>query len=134
MATYTFAQIPDVIAKYERRIEAVVKESAMRVAVEVKRRTRFKTGFLRASLLASTDMMPVIDRNARPAPDSIHAEDNTQIALVIAGASLGKPIYLGFVAAYARPREYHDGMVRLTAQRWPAIVSDVCREAVARIR
>lgn len=133
MATYTFAQIPDVIAKYERRMEAVTKESAQRAALQVKRRTRRKTGFLRASLLASTSAMPIIDRDARPVEGSVYLDDDSQIALVIAGASLGQTIYVGFVASYARPREYHDGMVRLTAQDWPRIVSEVVRDAVARI-
>lgn len=132
MATYTFAQIPDLIAKYERRMEAVTKESAQRVAIEVKRRTRRRTGFLRASLLASTSNMPIIDRDARPVEGVPYAEDNTQIALVIAGASLGQTIYLGFTASYARPREFHDGMVRLTAQRWPVIVGEVVKDALAR--
>jgi hypothetical protein len=134
MPTYTFAQIPDIIAKYERRMEAVAKESAQRVAIEVKRRTRRRTGFLRASLLASTSGMPMIDRNAKPlSDDAMYPDDGSQIALVIAGAALDKPIYLGFTASYALPREYYDGMVRLTAQQWPAIVSEVVREAVARI-
>ena len=132
MTVYTFAQIPNAIAKYEKRMERVVKESAMRVAIEVKRRTRRKTGFLRASLLASTSNMPIIDRDARPVEGVPYAEDNTQIALVIAGASLGQTIYLGFTASYARPREFHDGMVRLTAQRWPVIVGEVVKDALAR--
>jgi len=132
MPTYSFAQIPDLIAKYERRMEAVTKESAQRVAIEVKRRTRRLTGFLRASLLASTSSMPIIDRDARPVEGVPYAEDNTQIALVIAGASLGQTIYLGFTASYARPREFHDGMVRLTAQRWPVIVGEVVKDALAR--
>jgi hypothetical protein len=133
MATYTFAQIPDVIAKYERRMEAVTKESAQRVAIEVKRRTRRKTGFLRASLLASTSGMPIIDRDARPVEGAPYADDDSQIALVIAGASLGQTIFLGFTASYARPREYYDGMVRLTAQRWPSIVKEVVKDALARM-
>jgi len=132
VTVYTFAQIPNAIAKYEKRMERVVKESAMRVAIEVKRRTRRKTGFLRASLLASTSNMPIIDRDARPVEGVPYAEDNTQIALVIAGASLGQTIYLGFTASYARPREFHDGMVRLTAQRWPVIVGEVVKDALAR--
>lgn len=133
MPTYSFGQIPDIIAKYERRMEAVVKQSAQEVALEVKGRTRRKTGFLRASLMASTNNMPMIDREARPEDGALYPEDSTQIALVIAGASLGEPIYLGFVASYARPREYHDGMVRLTAQRWPHIVKGVVKDAVSRM-
>lgn len=129
--TFT-ATVSAFVAKTEKRVEFVVKESAQRVGLEVKRRTRVATGFLRASFLASTSAMPLIDRNARPEAGAIYTDNDTNIALVIAGASLGEPIYMGFTAAYARVREYHDGMVRLTAQEWPNIVSEVAAEAKAR--
>lgn len=118
--------------KSERRMEAVFKESAQRVGLEVKQRTRRDTGFLRASFLASTTHMPLIDRDARPQRGAVYRDDDTQIAMVIAGASLGDTIYLGFTAAYAGVREYHDAMVALTAQRWQSIVSEVIAEARAR--
>lgn len=76
--------------------------------------------------------MPLIDRNARPGTGALYTDDDSQIALVIAGASLGQPIYFGFTAGYADFREYHDGMVRLEAQRWQATVAEVVAEAKAR--
>ena len=132
MTTYTFADLDKWVTKTEKRMNAVFKESAQRVALEVKSRTRVDTGFLRSSLLASTSSMPVIDRDARPVAGNVYANRNEQIALVIAGASLGQTIYLGFVASYAGIREYHDGMVKMTAQRWPMIVREVVAEAKAR--
>jgi len=42
--------------------------------------------------------------------------------LVIAKAKIGETIYLGFQANYAGIQEAKNGFVRLTAQRWPAIV------------
>lgn len=139
MASFS-AQVDSWVRKSEKRLEAVVKESAQRVAVEVKRRTPVDTGFLRNSLLASTSSMPLIDRNARPGAGGSFADDSSQIALVIAGAPLGKPIYLGFVASYAAHVEYGArgragaAMVRLTAQSWDRIVQSVVAEAKLRIR
>lgn len=114
----------------EARMTAVFRQSAQGVAEGVKRtraeggNMRVKTGFLRASLMASTSQMPSINPMASPpdnAPDNSFAPD-PGVTLVIAGADIGQTIYLGFTASYARPREYEDGFVRLTAQRWPEIV------------
>ena len=135
MTTFS-AQVDAWVRKSEARLEAVVKDAAQQVAIEVKSRTPVRTGFLRASLTASTSMMPIIDRNARPAEGALYTDRETEIALVIAGASLGEPIFLGFVANYAAHVEYGArgragvAMVRLTAQRWPQIVA----ESVNRIR
>lgn len=138
MASTFSAQVAAFVAKSEKRLELVVKESAQRVGLEVKERTPVDTGFLRASFMASTSAMPLIDRNARPGAGPV-ADRGEEIALVIAGASLGQPIYMGFVAGYAAHVEYGVngrsgvGMVRLSAQRWPAIVNQVVSEAKARI-
>jgi hypothetical protein len=125
--------------KSEDRMRAVRNDAAQTAAEEVTTpvdlggHMRVDTGFLKASLVASTTAMPAIDPNARPpadaAPGSIPIDLNA-VALVIAGATLEDTIYLGFTASYARPREYHDGFVRLTAQRWPQIV----KESNAKIR
>lgn len=135
------------VRKSEKRMIAVFKESAQQVGLEVKGKTPVDTGFLRASLLASTSSMPLIDRETRPEKNAVIADNNAEIALVIAGASLGDTIYFGFTAAYARRIEYgfsgEDslgrkynqtgvGMVRLTAQRWPDIVREVAAKAKAR--
>jgi hypothetical protein len=132
MTVYSFSDLHLFTDKVMNRAELVVKESAQRVASEVRQRTRVDTGFLRASFLASTSAMPLIDRDARPATGALYTDNDTEIALVIAGASLGQTIYLGFTASYAVPREYQDGMVRLAAQRWTAIVGEVVAEAKAR--
>ncbi len=95
------------------------------------------TGYLRASLLASTSQMPTIREDARPADGQTYREDG-QVALVIAGADLGETIYVGYTAAYARAVEYgHNGaparaFVRLAAQNWQEIVTRVAAQAKAR--
>ncbi|WP_367274588.1 hypothetical protein [Henriciella sp.] len=81
--------------------------------------------------MGSTSAMPLIDRNAKPAEGRTYSDD-AQIELVIAGSAPTDTIYMGFVASYARPREYEDGMVRLAAQQWPGIVGQAAREAKAR--
>ena len=96
MSSTFSAQISDWVAKSEKRLDLVVKESAQRVGLGVKYRTRRLTGFLRASWLASTASMPLIDRNARPQPGALYQDNDSQIALVIAGATLGQPIFFGF--------------------------------------
>lgn len=118
--------------KSEARMTAVFRQSAQEVAEQVKRtrpeggHMRVDTGFLRASLMASTSQMPSIDPTARPPDDAAPNSfaPTPTVTLVIAGADIGQTIYLGFTASYARPREYQDGFVRLTAQRWKRIVAD----------
>lgn len=120
--------------KVEGAVEAVFKESVQDLAVEVQKpvseggRLRVDTGFLRASLLASTSAMPGIVRGSKPADGASYAPDFGQIEAVIAGSEIGDTIYLGFTAGYAGAREYGargqapDAFVRTAAQRWPQIV------------
>ena len=127
--------------KSEARMTAVFRESAQKVAEEVKRprseggHMRVDTGFLRSSLMASTSQMPSINPAARPAEDAAPNSypENANVTLVIAGADIGQTIYLGFTASYARHREYQDGFVRLSAQRWKQIVEQSAREIRARV-
>lgn len=138
MARSFSAQVSAFVAKSEKRMAMVTKESAQRVGLEVKNRTPVATGFLRASFLASTSSMPIIDRDARPVKGEVYEDNASEIALVIAGASLGQTIYMGFVASYAYHVEVGArgrspvGMVGLSAQQWPQIVRSVVREAKAR--
>ncbi len=87
-----------------------------------------RTGFLRASLMASTEAMPRLERDNPGLPVGADAGD---VILVIAGAELGQTIFLGYTAKYGAmvargtskmaPRPWVD----LVAQRWPEIVSTV---------
>ena len=140
MASFS-AQVSAWAAQSEQRLTAVFRQSAQAVAGEVKKpvaaggNMRVKTGFLRASLMASTSQMPSINPEAKPATgaaDNSYSEDQN-VTLIIAGADIGQTIYLGFTAAYARPREYEDGFVRLTAQRWPQIVEECARLIKSRV-
>ncbi|WP_062233206.1 hypothetical protein [Aureimonas sp. N4] len=133
--------------KVEGAVEAVFKQSVQELVREVQKtrneggRMRVDTGFLRASLLASTSMMPRINPAAKPAkdagPNSVPYNFGT-IEAVIAGSELGQTIYLGYTASYAGYREYGvndqpgDAFVRTAAQRWSSIVEAEAAKAKAR--
>jgi len=128
-------------AKTKRRLEVVFKNSAEHVAEEVMWRTPVKTGFLRASLVASLDgPMPIrADFVPPPKTPDDHYAPPAEIALVIHTAVMGQKIFVSFVAGYARHVEYgtkHQNpaaMVRLAAQNWPHHVEQAIREAKAAV-
>lgn len=145
MATYHgSAGVSAWVAATKQRTVAVFRESAQRVIAEGQRvrgeggRMRIDTGFLRASLMASTSAMPSISRDAKPAAGGSYAYNSGAVSLVIAGAQLGQTIYAGYSASYAAAREYGargqppDGFVRGAAEKWQAIVAAVAREAQGR--
>lgn len=134
MARTFTAQVDAWIAKSERRMDAVVRESAQEVFAEAQRpvgdggRMRIDTGFLRASGQASVGF------TGRPAEKNPYTEPNSapgpqDTALVIATAPRGQTIYFTYAANYARIREYHDGFVRGAAMEWQRIVSSVVARA-----
>lgn len=143
------AQVGEWAAQTEKRLEAVFRDSAQTVANEMRKpkggggNMPVKTGNLRRSLLASTASMPGIRPGVTNFPDN-----DTQINLVIAGATLGQTIHLGFQAEYARRMEYGftgkdalgrtynqagNGFVRLTAQRWQQIVEQSAKTVQSRV-
>jgi hypothetical protein len=129
-------------------ITAVAKESAKRV-VEVMQTTRgaggrmrVDTGFLRASLMASTAAMPLMSRQRPPGEGSFHRDGATytpeQVTLTIASWNGATPIHFGFTANYAAAREFGargqapDGFVRGAVSQWPQIVAEVQDEVKRR--
>ncbi|ETA72336.1 MULTISPECIES: hypothetical protein [Mesorhizobium] len=95
-----------------------------------------RTGFLRASLMASTSAMPTLSRDN---PGVAVPPDLGDVILVINGADLGDTLYLGYTASYAavvaygangtRPRPW----VAMAAQRWQMIVDQKATEIKARL-
>lgn len=139
MAKSFAAQVSERVATYKKRLEATFKASAQDMAEEMTLptakggRMRVKTGFLRSSLMASTASMPRISTDGRPpsdAEDESFGLDAGSIEAVILGAQLGETIYLGFTAAYARPREYHDGFVEGAALNWQQTVDKNAKKAI----
>ncbi|TRC78514.1 HK97 gp10 family phage protein [Mesorhizobium sp. WSM4310] len=95
-----------------------------------------RTGFLRASLMASTTAMPTLSRENPGAPVP---PDLGDVILVINGVDLGDTLYLGYTANYAAfvhygaqgraPRPW----VTMVAQRWVMIVEAKAAEVKARL-
>lgn len=136
------AQIVSNVAAIKANREAIYKESAQRtVAVMQTTRSeggnmRVDTGFLRASLMATTaSSLPAMRANPGSGRFSY---DSGQISLVILGADLKETITVAYTANYARPREYGsrgqpgDRFVGLAAQQWRRIVDEVCAEVRAK--
>lgn len=141
MANQSFAaQVGAWCLGVQEAVEAIFKQSAQRLAHELTDEvTRLvyeqppspnypkRTGFLRASLVASTASMPRLSIDNPGASSSI---DFGQIELVINGTDIGDTIYLGYTAKYGAyvhagangrpPRPW----VSLVAQRWQAIVAE----------
>lgn len=136
------AQVDAWIRQSEQRFEAVFRESAQRVIAEMQKpvgaggNMPVDTGFLRASLLATTGSPPQIRKDHVPEKGASYLGDDAagQVALVIAGAGIGQTIYACYTAAYAAFVEYGTskmagrGFVRLAAQRWQQIVDQVVSE------
>lgn len=139
MANQTFAaQIEGWTRRVKEAEEAVFKEAAQELVKQLNDQITEmvydapetpnyrRTGFLRASLVASTEAMPRLIRDNPGVP--VNA-DMGSVILVIAGAELGDTIYLGYTAKYSYhvfagangrpPRPW----VTLVAQRWPQIVA-----------
>ncbi|PRD42120.1 hypothetical protein C5748_18395 [Phyllobacterium phragmitis] len=149
MAKLSFsAQVAAFAEKIPGAVESVFKESVQEVVAEMQTpkdaggRMRVHTGFMRASLMASTAAMPSINPSARPPagtePKSIpYVEDS--IEAVITGADINDTLYFGYTAAYAGYREYGtngqpaDAFVRLAAQNWSEIVDRKAKELKGRL-
>lgn len=144
MANLNFAaQVDDWCRMTDKRMTAVFRESAERVIEEMQKpvgaggNMPIDTGFLRASLMASTSGLPMM---SRPNPGTAASYDGGQISMVIAGAELGETVYAGYTANYAAHVEYGARgrpprrFVGLAAQKWPEIVSGAVQDAKARVK
>ena len=137
------AKVDAWVGKTKERVRAVYRESTQRVIADMQTprgaggNLRVDTGFLRASLVATTSLSLPTQRNKPDGPGAF-SYDGAQVSLVIAGADITGPITAVYTASYARPREYGargqpgDRWVALSAQKWPQIVDQVVIEAKAR--
>lgn len=128
------AQVAKWVHETEGAVEAVWKHAAQEVVNEAQKpraaggRMRVDTGFLRASLKASTAAMPPIDPSATPQAGASYDFSGSDITATIAGAELGQTIFVGWTAAYSAHREFGargqapDAFLRTAAQKWPEIV------------
>lgn len=139
------AQVADWVKNGKTACEAVFRESAQRV-VDIMQTTRgaggnmpIDTGFLRASLVASSTSMPQIRADAKPAPGASYGYDSGPIALVINNTPLGGKVFTGYTANYSSYAEFGTSktparlFVTLASQKWPTIVKQVEAELSARL-
>ncbi|WP_379069341.1 HK97 gp10 family phage protein [Mesorhizobium sp. UC22_110] len=135
MASFA-AQVGSWATKVEGALEAVFKESAQELVSQLNELAPVATGFLRASLMASTTAMPQMTRANPGVPVP---QDLSDIVLVIAGADISDTLFLGYTSNYAAmvhfgtqgraPRPW----VTMVAQRWIAIVEAKAAEVKARL-
>lgn len=147
------AAVDNWVRQTDERMEAVFREATQRVIEEVRRpeakggKMPVDTGYLRNSLVATTDGPALISEQSKPeagrqydkAGDALPAS----VSLIITNAKLGQTIWACFTAAYAARMEYGfsgedklgrsynqagKGFVRLAAQRWQSIVDAVVKE------
>lgn len=127
----------DWVRKVEGAERLVFQESAQELVSQLTALTPVDTGFLRASLQASTTAMPVMSLE-NPGAGAFNL-DAGEITLVIAGANIGDTIYLGYTASYGA--FVHWGAngrtgrpwVSMIAQRWQSIVNDKAAEVRSRL-
>jgi len=143
------AQVADWVRDVEGALEVVFRESAQELANEMDlllEQTVYakpisssgyqRTGFLRASLVASRTAMPLLTRENPGVPVPA---DLGPTLLVINGAELGETLYLGYTANYAAYVHYSANgeagrpWVTMAAQRWPQIVATVAARVRARL-
>lgn len=140
MASTFEAKVGSWAQQTQARLTAVFRQSAQTVVEEVQKtkdrggHMPLDTGFLRASIMASTSHMPGLIPNAQPVEGQTYPANNSATTLVIAGATPDKPLYLGFTANYAMIQEGKNGFVRLTAQRWQQIVTASVKLIKAKVK
>lgn len=130
------AQVGEWARKVEGAFDVVFKEAAQEIVSELNTLVPIDTGFLRASLRASTTDMPLLTREN---PGGAVPDDMAEIVLVIAGAEAGDVLYLGYTANYAAHVHYGANgrpgrpWVAMVAQRWEQIVATKAAEVRARL-
>ncbi|KAB2655890.1 HK97 gp10 family phage protein [Brucella tritici] len=149
MAKSFAATVGQWAVKVDGALEVVFKESAQELVSQMDKlladmvydqpssENYRRTGFLRASLMASREAMP---RLYRDNPGASVPPDLQQVILVISSADIGDTIYLGYTANYAAyvhygakgaaPRPW----VTLIAQRWEEIVAVKAKEVKQRLK
>ena len=149
MSTIQMAQVGEWVRQAKIAEELIFKESVQEIVHQLTEELNNfvylappavsgykRTGFLRASLIASKDAMPML---SRPNPGAAVQFDPGPVELVILGTELGETIYLGYTANYGAYVHYGANgkpgrpWVDMVAQRWPAIVDAKAEEIKARL-
>lgn len=139
VSSHSFSEQVDAwVKETEARMLAVFRESTRRTVANAQQMVPVDTGFLRASVQASLNGMPPIDRGAKPTAEA-YGYDDTGVVMTIANAELGDTIYVGWTASYAAHVEYGTtkmvgrGFVAIAALAWPNTVYQVTQELKSRV-
>lgn len=133
MSTFA-ATVGDWTRKVEGALDVVFRESCDELVSQLNALVPVDTGFLRASLVASTTAMPMIR-----ATDGTVPGDFGDIVLVIAGLEAGETLFLGYTASYSAHVHYGANgrpgrpWVDMVAQRWASIVAAKAAEVKSRL-
>lgn len=142
MASFS-AAVDEWVRKSDKRLSAIVKESAQRVFSEAQEvgpsvanpdsagtgKLPVDTGFLRASFAAQIGSMPSGPTNGGT---TAYSYNDGQVTMTIAGMTVGDTLYAGWTAMYAPFMEERYGFMRSAAQSWQRIVREVTNEAKAK--
>lgn len=137
MADSFSATIGEWAHEVEGAAEVIFKESVQELVSELNSLVPIDTGFLRASLRASTTEMPAMTLD-NPGEGGFTPHLGS-IELVIAGSELGDTIFLGYSARYGSYVHYGANgrpgrpWVSMAAQRWQGIVEAKSAEVFSRL-
>ena len=93
---------------------------------------RVDTGFLRASIVGAYDVMPH-GTAINPNPEEVVKYDGAPIAAaIVRWRPETQVLYVGWVANYARVREYHDGFLKGATGQWGQTVNMIAANVKAR--
>lgn len=136
MSTFS-ADLERWIRKSERRMEAVVKQSAQAV-IEIAQTPQAKgglmpvdTGFLRNTGVIALNSAPSGPAQAEEGDPG--AWDVSSITLTINDVEIGDTIVFGWSAVYARKMEERYGFAQSAAMQWPSVVAVTANELRTRI-
>jgi len=132
--------------KFQSRLRATAREAVQDTVAMAQKTTgeggnlRVDTGFLRASIQAALGSMPTgastnakgADGKPRKWPEGTFTSgSDISTALLLWDPNQRTPLYIGWTANYARPREFEDGFMRLAAQRWDQTVEAAAKRVRA---
>lgn len=139
MAKNFAAQVDEHITKYEKRLNALARQSTndlvniIQTPVAKGGKMRVDTGFMRASGQMSLTGVP--QGPVRGDPDKTYESAGEETVLASLSAfQLGMSIFFGWTANYSRIRETYDGFLEAGLQRWQEIVDKNVSEIKRRIK
>lgn len=138
---YNFtAQVDGIIAKTEKRMLALQRESIQRTVDDAQLpvakggRMRVDTGYLRASGQGSLTGMPTGTIRDKTKDYKVDPSGANSVVVELSKMDLGATFFFGWTANYAKYREAYDGYLEGAVQKWQQTVDAVTEEIKARIK